>query len=308
MKGCVEKEEEVVSAEQNQFWMTVAICIVLGCCNWLYQHWEQVVARVGRRGQKRPRGSGDAVEPETRSVRRVVANENVEPGSSSMVGPMTSTGHIEPRPPLFPPMPIDPPERWAPWSPEWFTYWMLGRVEARITRRAGRMDERERKKYMKRREILRSVLRVLEQHPGEGARRRAHEFCQQMTDLSVDEESPQADEVPDLPEPAAEPSGATGSSLEGMGEESGYFEQDRVPGRSLEVSSEAATMARPDREETDEESEIEDCESEDTRVARYLNSGMEEVSDPEMWMNLHYLSSDSEIDNEEEQPSGSTGH
>ena len=185
---------------------------------------------------------------------------------------------------------------------------MLGRVEARITRRVGRMDERERKKYMKRREILRSVLMVLKQHPGERARRRAHEFCQQMTDLSVDEESPQAPEVPDLPEPAAEPSGATGSSLEGMGEESGYFDQDRVPGRSLEVSSEAAAMSRPDREDTDEGSEIENSESEDTRVARYLNSGMEEVSDPEMWMNLHYLSSDSEIDNEEEQPSGSTGH
>ena len=38
------------------------------------------------------------------------------------------------------------------------------------------MDERERKKCMKRREILRSVLMVLEQHPGEEARRRAHEF------------------------------------------------------------------------------------------------------------------------------------
>ena len=62
-------------------------------------------------------------------------------------------------------------------------------------------------------------------------------------------------------------------------------------------------MPRPDREDTDEGSEIEDSESEDTRVASYLNGGMEEVSDPEMWMNLHYLSPDSEIDNEEEQPS-----
>ena len=117
-----------------------------------------------------------------------------------------------------------------------------------------------------------------------------------MTDLSVDEERPQAPEVPEVPEPGAEPTGAAGSSLEGMGEESGYFDQDRVPGRSLEVSSEAAAISRPDRNETGEESEIEDSESEDTRIARYLNSGMEEVSDPEMWTNLHYLSSDSEID------------
>ena len=138
MKGCVEKEEELGNAEPNQCWMTIAILIVIGCCNWLYQHWEQVVARFGPRGRKRPRGGIDEEEPEPEAVRRVVANANVEPGSSSVVGPMTSTGHIEPRPPLFPPMPIDPPERWAPWSPEWFTYWMLGRVEARISRRAGR--------------------------------------------------------------------------------------------------------------------------------------------------------------------------
>ena len=65
-----------------------------------------------------------------------------------------------------------------------------------------------------------------------------------MTDLSVDEESPQAPEVPDLPEPAAEPSGATGSSLEGMGEGNGDFDQDRVPGRSLEVSSEGGGDAK----------------------------------------------------------------
>lgn len=50
MKGCAEKEEELVNTEQSHFWMTVAIFIVLGCCNWLYQHWEQVVARAGRRG------------------------------------------------------------------------------------------------------------------------------------------------------------------------------------------------------------------------------------------------------------------
>ena len=310
LKGCGETEGELGQREQDQFWMTIAIPIVIGCCNWLYQHWEQVVARFGLRGRKRRRSERDEEEPEPEAVRRVVANENVEPGSSSMAGPMTSTGHVEPRPPLFPPMPIDPPERWAPWSPEWFTYWMLGRVERRVERRAGRMTEQERKKYEKKREILRSVLMVLEQRPGERARRRAHQFCQQMTDLSVDEDSPQAPEVPELPEPGAEPTDAVGGSLS-IGEESGYFDQDRVPGRSLEVSSEAAkAMARPDRdeEEENEESEIENSESEDTRVGRYLNGTMSEVSDPEMWMNLHYLSSGSGSDNAEEQPSGSTGH
>ena len=78
----------------------------------------------------------------------------------------------------------------------------------------------------------------------------------------------------------------------------------------MEVSSEAAkAMARPDRDEgEDNESEISDTESEDTRVARYLHSTMDEVSDPEMWVNLHHISSDSGSDNEAEQPSGSTGH
>ena len=151
---------------------------------------------------------------------------------------------------------------------------------------------------------------ILEQRPGEMARRRAHQFCQQMTNLSVDEDTPQTPEVPELPEAGAEPTEMMEGLLDTMDEDDGYFSQDRVPGRNLEVSSEAAkAMARPDRdEEENEESEIGDSESEDTRVARYLNSTLDEVSDPEMWMNLHHFSSDSESDNEAEQPSGSTAH
>ena len=100
------------------------------------------------------------------------------------------------------------------------------------------------------------------------------------------------------------------SFVNNMEEDDGYFSQSRVPCRSLEVSSEAAkAMARPDRDEDEnEESEIPDSESEDTRVGRYLNSTLDEVSDPEMWMNLRHYSSDSGSDNEAEQPSGSTGH
>ena len=113
---------------------------------------------------------------------------------------------VEPQPPLFPPMPLEPPGRWEPWSPEWCTYWMLGRVERRMERRAGRMTELERKKYWKRREILRSTLMILETNPEEIARLRAHHFCRLMTDLSVDEESPQGPDIPELPEPGAEPS------------------------------------------------------------------------------------------------------
>ena len=54
-----------------------------------------------------------------------------------------------------------------------------------------------------------------------------------------------------------------------------------------------------------------DAESEDTRFARYLNSTMDEVSDPEMWMGIHHYSSDSNsegLDEGPERPSGSTGH
>ena len=172
------------------------------------------------------------------------------------------------------------------------------------------MTEEERKKYEKRREILRSTLMILEQRPGELARLRAHRFCQQMADLSVDEESPQAPEVPELDEPGAEPTELIETMVSNMEEDDGYFSQNRVPGRSLEVPSEAAkAMSRPDRDaEEGDESDIPDSESEDTRVGRYLNSTLDEVSDPEMWMNLHHYSFDSEDNNEPEQPSGSTGH
>ena len=46
----------------------------------------------------------------------------------------------------------------------------------------------------------------------------------------------------------------------------------------------------PDRDHGEGEADASDAESNDTRVARYLNSTMEEVSDPEMWMGLHRYS------------------
>ena len=97
------------------------------------------------------------------------------------------------------------------------------------------MTELERKKYEKRREILRSTLAILEQNPGEVARR-PHYFCQSMTDLSVDDENPRAPEVPELPEPGEEPEEGVERLTERMDEYDGYFRLSRVPGRSIILS------------------------------------------------------------------------
>ena len=143
------------------------------------------------------------------------------------------------------------------------------------------MTELERKKYWKRREILRSTLMILETNPEEIARLRAHHFCRLMTDLSVDEESPQGPDIPELPEPGAEPSERVERLLDRMDESDGYFRQDRVPGRSTGSASEAAQpIARSDRDNSGREEEDEESsgESEGTRVARYLNSTLDEVS------------------------------
>ena len=166
------------------------------------------------------------------------------------------------------------------------------------------MSEEERKKYQKRREILQSVLSILEHPPGRGpgeiARRRAHNFCRSMTDLSVDEETEGGEEVSELDEPEAERSDRI---IEESDARDGYFTSSNLPGRNFGSSSSSAVPAtgtsasaisRPDRdmdtlEDQEEEDELEsDPESEDTRVARYLHSTLSEVSDPEMWMNLHH--------------------
>ena len=226
LKGCMEHEtnEGVENDNRQQFYLTLLVLLLVALCNWVYNNWSELVVRFGPRGRKRRRSERDEEEPEPETDRRVVGNQNIELGSSSTAEPMTSTGHVEPRPPLFPPLPIEPPERRAPWSPEWFTYWMLGRVQRGIERRAGRMTEQERKKYEKRREILRSTLMILEQRPGEMARRRAHQFCKSMTDLSVGEDSPQGPDVPELPEPGAEqPTEMMESLVNNVDEDDGYL-------------------------------------------------------------------------------------
>ena len=317
MKGCAEDgaSVNVEQDSQQQLYLTLLVLMLVALCNWVYNHWNELAARFGPRGRKRRMSERDEEEPDPEGRREVISNDNIEPGTSSSAAPATATTNsVEPRPPQIPPMPADPPARWEVWSPEWFTYWMLGRVQRRLERRAGRMTELERKKYEKRREILRSTLAILEQNPGEVARRRAHYFCQSMTDLSVDDESPRAPEVPELPEPGAEPEAGLERLNERMDEYDGYFRSSRVPGRSIEsLVDDPQAINRPDRDEEgeDEGGGTTDAESEDTRVARYLNSTLDEVSDPEMWMGIHHYSSDSsdvEMEEGPEQPSGSTGH
>ena len=161
LKGCMEHSSDEVVEQDNsqQFYLTLLVLVLVALCNWVHNNWHALVARFGPRGRKRRHDERDEEEPEPETTRRVVVgNDNIEPGASSSDGPGRPAAEIEPQPPLFPPMPLEPPGKWEPWSPEWFTYWMLGRVERRIERRAGRMSEEEKKKYWKRREILRSTL------------------------------------------------------------------------------------------------------------------------------------------------------
>ena len=78
-----------------------------------------------------------------------------------------------------------------------------------------------------------------------------------------------------------------------MDESDGYFRQDRVSGRNTGSTSEAAQpIARSDRDnsgEGEDEGETSSGESDDARYARYLNSRLDEVSDPEMWMGIHHF-------------------
>ena len=200
LKGCVEDESHPGGEplSRQQFMMTVLILILAWLCNWVCNNWDELTRRFGPRGRKRKGNRPvDVEEPEPERDREARGSDDPDAVSEAPTA-------ISPRPPQFPPMPIDPPARWDVWSPEWFTYWMLGSFQRRIDRRGARMSEEEQKKYSKRREILQSVLSILEQRPGEVARRRAHNFCRSMTDLSVDEETEGGEEVPELEEPEAE--------------------------------------------------------------------------------------------------------
>ena len=49
-------------------------------------------------------------------------------------------------------------------------------------------------------------------------------------------------------------------------------------------------------DEGDDDAEVEDSETESHRRMRYIYAGIEEVSDPEYWQELHHFSSDDDDD------------
>ena len=83
LKGCMEQEleEKTNSESQQQFFLTLLVLMLVALRNWIYNNWGTLVARFGRRGQKRNRSSRDEEEPEPETYRRVVSNDNIEPWS-----------------------------------------------------------------------------------------------------------------------------------------------------------------------------------------------------------------------------------
>ena len=67
----------------------------------------------------------------------------------------------------------------------------------------------------------------------------------------------------------------------------GYFSSSNLPGRSLAMPS-----AGQEQQNDEDDDEVEDSETESHRRMRYIYAGIEEVSDPEYWQELHHFSSD----------------
>ena len=136
-------------------------------------------------------------------------------------------------------------------------------------------------------------------------------MCRGMTDLSPDSGSSGGPYVEEEDEPesesiatqfcvgeAATSSGQTGTAMdeqvrENLDAADGYFSATNVPGRNLPSDTTEHNQDEGEANDADEE-EIEDSETESHRRLRYIYSGIEEVSDPEYWQELHHFSSDNE--------------
>ena len=84
-------------------------------------------------------------------------------------------------------------------------------------------------------------------------------------------------------------------------EQDGYFTSSTLPGRSLQTSTAQTTQAYNHEPESDHNSADEETTSQMRR--RYLQSGLDEVSDPEYWQQLHHFDSEPESDGD-----SNTGH
>ena len=344
MKGCMDNDEQQPVENNENSWQQVALTMVvlaiIALCNFVFSHWDVLQTllqtMLDRQGRKRKRdverqdeGQGQNAEEQQESSDVEVEELEVEGQASATSEPRPpSTSPPRgppPRAPKFSPIPIDPPPRWDPWSPEWFLYFMLG-----LQRRGQLMDHNTLLRYNHRRDILEMQLGILEQNHSEGVRRRAHMMCRGMTDLSPDSGSSAGPEVEEDPEPehesiathcyvgpAPEPedesvgmqlrqqfSGTASSSHTGwtgrdeqfrseLDSGDGYFTSSSLPGRSLAMPSAGQDQQN---DEGDDDAEVEDSETESHRRMRYIYAGIEEVSDPEYWQELHHFSSDDDDD------------
>ena len=179
------------------------------------------------------------------------------------------------------------------------------------------MDHDWQRRYYHRQQIPQMQLGILEQDHSEGVRGRAHMMCRGMTDLSPDSGTDPGPEVQEEEEEEPEGEGGEGESKEtciytsgtDMGsqmaqhvdEQDGYFTSSTLPGRSLQTSTAQTTQAYNHEPESDHNSADEETTSQMRR--RYLQSGLDEVSDPEYWQQLHHFDSEPESDGD-----SNTGH
>ena len=127
-------------------------------------------------------------------------------------------------------------------------------------------------------------------------------MCPGMTDLSPDSTSDPGAEIEEEDEPegeSIETQYCTGAEAMGsqttqhVDEQDGYFTSSTLPGRSLHTDVAQTTQSDGHEPESDHESE--DGETASQMRHKYLQSGLDEVSDPE-YQELHHFDSEPESD------------
>ena len=169
------------------------------------------------------------------------------------------------------------------------------------------MDHDWQRRYYHRQQILQMQLGILEQNHSEGVRRRAHMMCRGMTDLSPDSGIDPGPDIQEEDEPEAEGDGegesidtyvyTTGTAMDDrmrqhIDEQDGYFTSSTLPGRSLQADTTQATQG--DNQEPESDQDDADKETTSQMRRRYLQSNLDEVSDPEYWQQLHHFDSEPE--------------
>lgn len=148
MKDCVEQDKLQLEPgdQRHQFLFTICVLLTLVCMNWLYVHWHDIERWLRTRSRKRPiqQTENEISDVETREPVRVrpgfhlLCRNRRQEQVRRMIQVRIQSLMRFCRRPRFPPPPSTLQPRWAPWSPEWFLYWMAGRV----TKAGTRADDR----------------------------------------------------------------------------------------------------------------------------------------------------------------------